>query len=148
MSEPGTVRETYHAALQHDLVSLSGDERLVGVVRKPTPWFTLVDENRPELGPPVELLDETKARADELKQRGICDEEATNAAWKETNFEARYREYVRSDDVAQSELDDLAARVEAGETVVLVCYEGEDKRCHRRILKELLESRLEDRTGA
>lgn len=143
MPTRGAVRETYHAAIQHDLVSLSGKERLVGVVRKPTPWFTLVDENRPELGPPVALLDETKAKAEELKRRGLCAEEAHNAAWGETDFEAHYRDYLETDDDAQAELSDLAARVESGETVVLVCFEGDDKRCHRRVLKELLDARVE-----
>lgn len=139
----GDVRETYHAALQHDLVELAGDERLVGVVRRPTRWFTQIDENRPELGPPEDLLDETKAAADRLEADGRAETAAHNAAWEETDFEARYREYVQSSESAQEALDDLAERVRGGEIVVLVCYEGEDKRCHRRLLGEMLETRVE-----
>ncbi|PSP80295.1 hypothetical protein BRC81_03685 [Halobacteriales archaeon QS_1_68_20] len=137
----GEVRDTYHAALQHDLVELPEDAHLVGVVRKPTPWFTQIDENRPELGPPGGLLDEAKAKTDDLKMRGTCDEGAHNAAWEETEFEARYRKHIESSSEAQAALDDLAERVESGETVVLVCYEGDDKRCHRRILRDVLADR-------
>ncbi len=140
----GEVRDTYHAALQHDLVDLPEDARLVGVVRKPTPWFTQVDENRPELGPPADLLEETKAKTEDLKMRGMCDEGAHNAAWEETDFDERYREYVESSEEAQAALDDLATRVEGGETVVLICYEGDDKRCHRRTVREMLAERVED----
>jgi uncharacterized protein YeaO (DUF488 family) len=138
----GEVRETYHAALQHDLVDLDGDERLVGVVRRPTPWFTQVDENRPELGPPEDLLEAAKARTEALKRRGICDEEAHDAAWDEVDFAERYGEYVRADDAADAALTDLADRVRDGETVVLVCYEGDDKRCHRRLLVDVLRERV------
>lgn len=139
----GSVRETYHAALQHNLVDLPPDTRLVGVVRRPLRWFTQIDENRPELGPPTDLLEETKAKAEYLKLRGMCNEEAHNAAWEETDFEARYREYIESSPEAQQSLSALAERIDRGETVTLVCYEGKSKRCHRRILTELLEERVD-----
>ncbi|MFB6307903.1 MAG: DUF488 family protein [Haloarculaceae archaeon] len=137
----GAIRDTYLAAIQHDIVDLSGHERLVGVVRRPTGWFrSAVDENRPELGPPEELLSETKSEHERLKARGICDEEAHNAAWETTDFEERYLAHLETPS-ARRELDDLAERVADGETVVLVCFEGEDKRCHRRLLRERLEKR-------
>ncbi|WP_227738851.1 DUF488 domain-containing protein [Halorientalis pallida] len=141
-ADAGEVAETYVAALQHDLVDFE-DAALVGVVRQPTGWFHgAVDENRPALGPPAALLEETKRRHEDLKMQGLCDEGAHNAAWDEVGFEARYRDHVRESPDAQAALDDLAERVRDGETVVLVCFEGEDKRCHRRVLVGLLEARL------
>ena len=142
---PGDVRETYHAALQHDLVELPGDARLVGVVRRPTSWFTQIEENRPELGPPPDLLDEVQERTEDLKLQGMCAEGAHNASWEETEFADRYRAYLEESEDARAELEDLVECVEAGETVVLVCYEGEDKRCHRRILRDVLRERVEKR---
>lgn len=139
----GSVDETYIAAIQHDLAPLSGDERLVGVVRRPTGWFrAAIDENVPALGPPEDLLDETKGRAEELKLAGLCDEEAHNAAWEETDFADRYRAYLADSADAHAELARLADLVRDGEDVVVVCFEGEEKRCHRHLLVERLRERL------
>ena len=134
----GTVEETYVAAIQHDLVDLAGATP-VGVVRRPTGWFYgAVDENVPDLGPPVDLLDEVKERQEDLKMAGMCDEGAHNAAFKETDFEARYLEHLQSDPDARAALEALRERVRDGEDVALVCYEGDDKRCHRHALRERL----------
>lgn len=142
--ETGTVGETYIAALQHDLVDLSGEERLVGVVRRPTGWFRgAVDENRPELGPPDALIDDVKERTEELSMRGMCDEGAHNAAWEETDFAERYRDYLEDSEDAQAAVDDLVAMAQKGEDVVLVCYEGEDKRCHRHILVDRIAASID-----
>lgn len=135
----GSVEETYVAAIQHDLADLDGDEVLVGVVREPTGWFrAAVDQNRPELGPPKALLDETKQRAEDLQMQGLCEEGAHNAAWDETDFEARYLAHLDAAEDAQRALDELAERVADGEHVVLVCFEGDRKRCHRTLLRERL----------
>ncbi|MBX0321428.1 DUF488 domain-containing protein [Halomicroarcula sp. F13] len=140
----GGVRDTYVAAIQHGLADLSGDETLVGVVREPTGWFhAAVDENRPELGPPSDLLAETKRRAEDLQMQGLCEEGAHNAAWDETDFADRYRTHLDESEAAQQAITDLADRVRDGETVVLVCFEGERKRCHRTLLRERLRARLE-----
>jgi uncharacterized protein YeaO (DUF488 family) len=137
----GTVDETYAAAIQHDLYD--GDATRVGVVRRPTGWFrALVDENVSAVGPPEPLLDETKRRHEELKLAGMCDEGAHNAAWEETDFEPRYREFLDTDADAQAAVADLLARLRDGEDLVLVCFEGDAKRCHRRVLRERLLARL------
>lgn len=139
----GTITETYIAALQHDLVEFDEDARLVGVVRRPTGWFRgTVDENRPELGPPEELLDEVKQRHEDLKMQGMCDEGAHNAAWEDCSFDERYREHLADSSTAQETVDELTQAVENGTTIVLVCFEGENKRCHRHTLVEEIESRL------
>lgn len=138
------VRETYHAAIQHDMVAFDGDERLVGVVRRPTRWFGgTVDENRSALGPPADLLDEFKERHEDLKRQGLCDEGAHNAAWEEIDYEARYHEHLETDPDARAALSDLVEIAAGGEPVVLVCYESDDKACHRHLVKEALEARLD-----
>jgi hypothetical protein len=140
----GTIEETYHAALQHDLVSLSGDEHLVGVVRRPTGWFRdTVDENHPELGPPEDLLDEFKDRHEDLKIQGMCDEGAHNAAWEELGFEERYQEHIETSEVASETIDDLVSQIQSGDDIVLVCFEDENKRCHRHELVSIIEDRLD-----
>ena len=132
--------DTYVGALQHDLVELSPETTLVGVVRKPTPWFHgSVDENVRALGPPADLLAATKRVAEDLQLRGICDEEAHNAAWDEVGFADRYRAYLEETPDARAALADLEERLEAGESLALVCYENTaKKRCHRTVLREEL----------
>jgi len=145
----GQVLDTYVAALQHDLVELPEGTELVGVVRRPTPWFHgAVDENVPALGPPEDLLDDAKQREDDLKMAGLCEEEALNAAWGEVDFGERYREHLESDPEAGEAVGDLVERIRAGTDVALVCYENtEKKRCHRTILRAELEGRLSQGTG-
>lgn len=139
------VTETYAAALQHDIADLPEATTRVGVVRRPTGWFrALVDENRPELGPPEALLGETKDRQEALSRRGLCDEEAHNAAWEEVGFADRYREYLASDAEAGEALRDLVNRARGGESLALVCFEGESKRCHRRLLLSEVRERLDE----
>ncbi|SDQ59186.1 DUF488 family protein, N3 subclade [Natronobacterium texcoconense] len=142
----GTLADTYAAAVQHDLAELPEEATLIGVVRKPAPWFhSAVDENRPELGPPVDLLEATKDAEEELKMQGLCAEGAHNAAWDRVNFDEQFRTYLETSNEAGDALEDLQSRLESGESLALVCYENtEKKRCHRTILRE----RLEDRIGA
>lgn len=144
----GDLLDTYVAALQHDLADLPPETRLVGVVRSPTSWFHgSVDENRPELGPPRELLDEFAEREEGLKLDGLCDEGAHNAAWEELDFERRYRDHLDTD-AARTEMDALLARLADGEDVALVCFENTDqKRCHRTILREKLVRRRDEKNG-
>jgi len=138
----GTVGETYAAALQHALVEV-GDATLVGVVRRPTGWFRgLVEENHPDLGPPEALLSEVNERHESLAARGMCDEGAHNAAWAETDFARRYREYLQGSDEAETAVEGLVGRITNGEDVVLVRFEGENTRCHRHLLVDHLRDRL------
>lgn len=140
----GAISETYVAAIRHDLADLDGDERLVGVVREPTGWFrAAVDENRPELGPPSDLLDETRQRAEDLQMQGLCEEGAHNAAWDETDFVSRYLASLDTDDEAQRALDELEDRIHEGDAIALVCFEGDRKRCHRTLLRDRLQDRLD-----
>ena len=145
--EPGTLSDTYLAALQHDLIELPTATTRVGVVRKPAPWFhAAVDENVPELGPPASLLESVQEAEADLKMQGLCAEGAHNAAWDRVDFGERYRSSLEESSAAESALEELAARLESGESLALVCYENtEKKRCHRTILREVLERRVGSR---
>ncbi|EMA33078.1 DUF488 domain-containing protein [Natronobacterium lacisalsi] len=144
-TESGSLADTYVAALQHDRADLPPETTLVGVVRKPAPWFhAAVDENRPALGPPADLLEAAKAAEEEFKMQGLCEEGAHDAAWDRVDFADAYRDHIETDPKARAALADLEARIESGESLALVCYENTDKkRCHRTILRERLEERIE-----
>jgi hypothetical protein len=139
----GDLHDTYVAALQHDIVDLPDDIHLLGVVRKPTPWFYgAVDDNERALGPPTDLLEDLSDHQEELAAQGMCEEGAHNAAWEEFDFDVKYRAYLETEE-AEAAIDDVLARLDAGENLALVCYENtERKRCHRTILRDVLESRM------
>lgn len=144
---PGSVDDTYAAAIQHGQVDVSDADLVLGVVRKPLPWFHgAVDENRRALGPPAELLDDLDDRMDELVEDGIDEATAHDRAWEETDFDRRYREYLRTDEEGRRAVSELRERIADGEDVVLVCYENTDeKRCHRTTLARAITESGEDR---
>ena len=145
MSERGALRDTYAAALQHELVELDGEERLLGVVRRPLPWLLgQVDENLTALGPPPELLDAVKERHEELTEQGVPDAEAHNRALAAVDYRERYLSHLENSAAAKEAIEEIEKLRETGTDVVLVCYENtEEKRCHRTILRDYLED--EDR---
>ncbi|MFP4530918.1 MAG: DUF488 family protein [Halodesulfurarchaeum sp.] len=146
MAERGALRDTYAAALQHELVDLDGDERLIGVARRPLPWLLgQVDENRSALGPPPELLDAVKERHEELQKDGLPDAEAHNRALEAVDYRERYLDYLENSAAPREAIESIEEIREAGTDVVLVCYENTaEKRCHRTILREAIEAGLLD----
>lgn len=144
MSTPSLLGDTYVAAIQHELVDLPKEATLVGVARQPTGWFrSAVDENYPSLGPPPELLDEFTQRHEDFKLQGMCDEGAHNAAWDELGFDDQYLTHIEETTTAQETISALVHRLEAGEELVLVCFENTNqKRCHRTLLRNHIADRL------
>lgn len=137
----GTVRDTYAAAINAGKVDVDDADRVIGVVRRPLPWlYGAVDENRPALGAPSDLLDEYHDRVEALTKDGLDDPAAHRRAWDDVDFEARYRAFLDSDPDAAAALDDLQRALDGGEDIVLVCYENTDEKpCHRTILRDRLE---------
>ena len=138
---PVALFDTYVAALQRDRTDLPADTRLVGVVRRPTRWFNAaVDENRPTLAPPGDLLDEHAEAAEAFRMDGLCAEGAHNAAWDRVEFDRRYRDHLATDADAGDAVRVLRAELAAGDDVAVVCFENTDKkRCHRTVLRDVIE---------
>ncbi|MCF7890063.1 DUF488 domain-containing protein [Candidatus Bipolaricaulota bacterium] len=44
---------------------------------------------------------------------------------------------------SQARLQKITEKVAEGKDVLLICYEGEDKHCHRYLLKSLVKEKLE-----
>ena len=143
---PGSLADTYVAALQHGTADLPPEAVRLGVVRRPTPWFhAAVDENVPALAPPPDLLDDAKDRQADLEADGMDDAAAHNAAMDDVDFEARYLAYLEDSPAAREAIESLRDRLDAGEDVALVCYENtEHKRCHRTLLREYVENSREE----
>jgi len=140
-----TVHETYAAALQHDKADLPPGTRRVGVVRRPMGWFHgTVDENISALGPPDELLDAVKDRQAAFEEEeGLDERTAIRNAWEAVEFDDRYEQYLETADGAAAAMDRLLTTVRDGTDIALVCYESPEKPCHRHLLRERLQGRLD-----
>ena len=92
-----------------------------GVSKEAETW----DAWQPALGPSKEL------------HRAVYTESGTPIPWP--HYRRRYLEEQRRN---KSTIDELAARVRSGETITLLCSSAcvREARCHRSILKELIEA--------
>lgn len=85
-----------------------------------------------ELAPSRELLAEfNRYKAEFRPESGHST--AFHYAWETCDFERRFREEIRSRPEAMQRLRALA-EASSEKDIFLVCYEGEDKPCHRRVL--------------
>lgn len=114
------------------------DARWVGVVRDPPGWFRRrVDVHYPTLGLDEETRATLETRRRDLQMRGLCEEGAHNAAWRELDVADRYRDHVSSGE-ARAALTELAGH---GNEVVLATDRRPGYRCHRDVLADLLADR-------
>lgn len=88
-----------------------------------------------ELAPSKELLDEfNKWKAKFTLDHGY--ETAFHYAWDKSNYEARFRALIAGNPAAAARLKALAERAKTRD-IFLICYEGYDKPCHRKLLLEI-----------
>lgn len=88
-----------------------------------------------ELAPSKELLDEFN----EWKAKFATGEgypTAFHFAWAKSNYEARFRAEIAANPKAAERLKELAERAKTRD-VFLICYEGNDKPCHRKLLLKI-----------
>ena len=91
-------------------------------------WNVPFDKHKPELGPNKTLKKEY------LDQKQIT--------WEE--YERRFREDIAKNTDAQKLIKELAEKYSKSETehVTLLCFCKDRNRCHRVIVKELIETQL------
>ncbi len=112
---------------------------------------------------PIDPDDGTRILICRYRPRGVRKEDETWSEWlphlgpSPSLHEAVYgkrgepigwstyrRMYVREMKLQESAIDELARRVAAGETITLLCSSActREARCHRSVLRELIEARL------
>ena len=92
-----------------------------------------------ELAPSDTLFGDFSAQKSKLEKKlGKGSAEAHNKAYVDCDYESRFREQVTQNPEAYTRLKEIARR-SAKEDVYLVCYEGLNKACHRRILLRMAE---------
>lgn len=104
----------------------------IAVVSDPIGGITeICDEYISVLGMPSSYLDEFRIKRDEIDS-----ESPHNDAVELLNLEEKYMEHLEEHDEAKEAISQLANRVENGEHITLVCFEGREKWCHRHILQD------------
>jgi len=86
------------------------------------------DEHYPELAPTKKLLYDYKYH---------------ELPWEE--YEVRFFQLMRGHR-AQRKLEELSRRSKNGEVITLLCFEHSDEKCHRRLVKGLIEEENETST--
>ena len=97
--------------------------------------FVMHGRGNNELAPSKELLDEFNDwKAKFVPGQGY--ETAYHYAWDKSNYEARFRAQIAANPKSAARLRDLAERAKTRD-IFLICYEGYDKPCHRKLLLEI-----------
>lgn len=92
-----------------------------------------------ELAPSDALFAEYNSKRAALeKTLGKGTPEAHNRAFIDVDYERKFREQILENPAALTRLEELSRQSEKGD-LFLVCYEGPQKACHRRILMRIAE---------
>jgi uncharacterized protein YeaO (DUF488 family) len=96
-----------------------------------------------ELAPSAELLGEFKDATGALVAAGLDEAAAHNRAWDDIQYEKRFREELEGRPAAIRRMRELARGASEGD-IFLVCYEAPPKRCHRHILRSIIQSMIDE----
>lgn len=124
-----SVRTAYARGLQEGSIKPDPEDLVLGVVNYEMYGIDeVIDRNVDSLAPPEDLFEAYK-RVEEAADREI--------AWRSVRFEDRYLDHLESDPSARHALEHIA-EIAAGRTVWFVCYEADERFCHRRLLRTFL----------
>lgn len=104
-------------------------------------YLDAVDETEERLAPPDELFWQWYNTRQRMMDEGQLERNAHNEALEAVNYFERFEEYLNGAD-AQAALAQITKRIQDGEEIVLVCYCGEGKQCHRHPVAERISARL------
>ena len=105
-------------------------------------YCDVVDETESRLAPPDDLFWQWYHTRERFMDDGLLECNAHNEACAEIEYFERFESYLNTDE-AQEALTVLTERIRDGEDIVLVCYCGDGKQCHRHPVAERLMSRLD-----
>lgn len=116
----------------------------IAVVSKPndTGILDVCDEHMPELGMPPRVLADFQKLRSRMSEHSRVEEH--NKAYDHCRLDEKYRERLRTNSKADAAVREIAERLRDGEDITLVCFEKSPKQCHRHVLKNRIESEVED----
>jgi hypothetical protein len=104
-------------------------------------YLDAVDETEERLAPPDELFWQWYNTRQRMMDNGQLERNAHNEALETVNYFERFEDYLNEPE-PQAALTQITERVRDGEEIVLVCYCGEGKQCHRHPVAERITARL------
>lgn len=104
-------------------------------------YLDAVDETEPRLAPPSALFHQWYSTRERLMDEGHLEVNAHNEALDVVNYFERFESHLNDGD-AQEALTKLTERIRQGEDIVLVCYCGDGRQCHRHPVAERIKARL------
>jgi hypothetical protein len=105
-------------------------------------YLDAVDEVEPRLAPPSPLFHQwynTRERL--MDEEGLSETMAHNEALKQIDYFDRFEDHLNTTQ-AQEALTMIAERVKDGADIVLVCYCGGAKQCHRHPVAKRINARV------
>ena len=117
------LRQTYLSMK----AKLSADVKTVLVMR---------GRGNDDLAPSKQLLDDFNRYKQEFKEHSGDYPDAYSDAWDKSNFEPRFMQQILDEPKSMERLKALAEEAK-GKDIYLICYEGEDKPCHRKLLLKM-----------
>jgi len=100
-----------------------------------------------ELAPSKELLDEYKRREAECAKTVVDSTEAAWCAYEAVDYERRFRALIEANPTSLERLRQLSEE-SLERDIFLICYEGEGKPCHRKLLLKIAEEKFEAKVDA
>jgi len=94
-----------------------------------------------ELAPSNELLSDFNAAKEQCSEIESDPVKVYECAWKRSDYERRFRDEILKNPRSMARLERLAEESRRKD-VFLICYESEDKPCHRRLLLSIAEERF------
>lgn len=118
------------------------DETFVAVVSKPrdTGIDEICDEHWPELGMPEWALTRFWQTRAGYRTNSAVDN-PHNKAYNDCDLDGIYYNYLHESREAQKRVSETVERLESGENITLVCFEGDGEHCHRHLLIDVVERR-------
>lgn len=141
---PGTIRETYGAALRLGEATPKPDDLVVEVKPRPSD-----ERDRPRTDAAVDVGDALvppKGLRFDLDR--ALDRMDPDEAWTAVDYESRYRTFLESDPEARDELARIRRQLATGGTVWFVCPGNTpEQRRHRAIVRDVVEAGVRDDGG-
>lgn len=105
-------------------------------------YLDFVDETEDRLAPRDELFYQWLNTRKNLQSDGMLERNAHNEALDRIDYFERFESDLNDAD-AQAAITQITERVRNGEDIVLVCYCGDGKQCHRHPVAERIRARVD-----
>jgi len=104
-------------------------------------YLDSVDETEDRLAPPGDLFWQWYNTRRNLMDEGMIEANAHNEALDRIDYFERFESYLNESE-PQTAITQIVERVRDGEDIVLVCYCGGAKQCHRHTVAKRIRARI------